>query len=70
MKAPQIHAALPDGEWLPITHPFRPGTEDWMLQRVVSDFRRANTPYILVRERAAADIGNFVGVALYRQAWS
>jgi hypothetical protein len=41
-----------------------------MLQRVVSDFRRANTPYILVRERAAADIGNFVGVALYRQAWS
>jgi hypothetical protein len=41
-----------------------------MLQRVIGDFRRAETPYILVREAAAADIGNYVGVALYRCAWT
>ena len=68
--SPLIHPSLPSGEWVPITHPYRPGTEDWMLQRVVADFQRNGTPYILVREKAAADVGDFFGVALYRQAWA
>lgn len=66
IRGETVHRAPPPGT-IPVAGPYRPGTEDWLLFRVVNDFRRVGAEPVFVQEKAAEIAGGFWGVAIYRR---
>lgn len=54
---------------MPLTLPYHPETEDWMLRRVLQDARRERCEVVLVRERAMRKVGDWTGLAVWRQTF-
>lgn len=51
-----------------VSGPYRPDEEDWMLRRAKADLERDGTvTAVLVWQRARADRGGYMGVAIWRR---
>lgn len=60
-----VLAAAPKGA-IAVTHPFRPGSEDWMLFNVINQLRATGASPILVQEKARENEGGFIGISVWR----
>lgn len=64
-----VRETVPDKKegLIPVAGPFRPGTEDWMLARVIGEAIIAGREVILVQEKANTKMGGYIGVSLWRK---
>ncbi len=53
--------------YLELCGPYRAETEDWMLRRALADQLRAGMTVVLVWQRARADQGGYMGIAIWRR---
>ena len=62
------HVVLPEAPKgaIAVTHPYRPGSEDWMLFNVINQLRAAGHRPILVQEKARENEGGYVGISVWR----
>lgn len=56
------------GGYILVSGPYRPDEEDWMLRRAVDDLRRGGVVVVQVWQRARADRGGYMGIAVWRKA--
>jgi len=50
-----------------VSGPYRDESEDWMLRRALEDQQRAGICCLLVWQRARADLGGYMGLAVWRK---